>query len=416
MSECSQRCFRNCFLCIGWRKIALMVAESLVMHVDMDAFFASVEQRENPDYRGRPVVVGALPGGRGVVATCSYEARVFGIHSAMPVSEAYRRCPDAIYLRPRMQEYAKVSRRVMGALEGISPVVEPVSIDEAYVDISGLDRLLGSPRDIGRKAKTHILETVGLTASVGIGPNRLIAKLASDHRKPDGLTVVLPDAVEDFLDPMPVENLRGVGPRTRKAADRLGIRRVSQLRAYPLELLKMHFGDKAGISLYEQARGLASAAVGVKAPRKSISKETTFDRDVIDERLLRETLRELAAQVGRIARRKALSGTLVTLKIRLAGFETHQRQRRLRTGTNGDGEIFRTGWELYRTSGFVGRPVRLIGIGVSGWTSADAQTDLFSDSPKQSRENRLYDTLDRVSERYGAGKLSLGMGRKDREI
>ncbi len=385
------------------------------MHLDMDAFFASVEQRENPDYRGRPVVVGALPGGRGVVATCSYEARVFGIHSAMPVSEAYRRCPDAVYLRPRMQEYAKISRRIMQALEGISPVVEPVSIDEAYVDISGLDRLLGSPRDIGRKAKADILAAVGLTASVGIGPNRLIAKLASDHRKPDGLTVVLPDAVEDFLNPMPVGKLRGVGPHTRKTADRLGIQRVAQLRACPLELLKMHFGDKAGVSLYEQARGRASAVVGAATPRKSISKETTFDADVGDERLLRETLRQLASQVGRIARRKALSGALVTLKIRLAGFETHQRQRRLGLRTNGDGEIFRNAWELYRTSEFVERPVRLIGVGISGWTSADAQTDLFSDSGKESRANRIYDTLDRVSERYGEGKLSLGMGRKGPE-
>ncbi len=390
-----------------------MVAATLVMHVDMDAFFASVEQRENPDYRGRPVVVGALPGGRGVVATCSYEARVFGIHSAMPVSEAYRRCPGAVYLRPRMGEYAEISRQVMRALEGISPVVEPVSIDEAYVDISGLGRLLGSPRDIGRKAKTDILAAVGLTASVGIGPNRLIAKLASDHRKPDGLTVVLPDAVEHFLDPMPVANLRGVGPRTRKTADRLGIRRVAQLRAFPLELLKMHFGEKAGVSLYEQARGLASAVVGARAQRKSISKETTFDADVRDERLLRETLRELASQVGRSARRKALSGTLVTLKIRLSGFETHQRQRRLRMRTNGDGEIFRTAWELYRNSGFVGRPVRLIGVGISGWTSADAQDDLFADSRKQAKDNRLYDTLDRISEKYGEGKLSLGMGRRD---
>ncbi len=392
-----------------------MVSESLVMHVDMDAFFASVEQRENPDYRGRPVVVGALPGGRGVVATCSYEARVFGIHSAMPVSEAHRRCPDAVFLRPRMKEYGKISRRVMQALGRISPVVEPVSIDEAYVDIAGLDRLLGRPREIGRRAKDEIFAAVGLTASVGVGPNRLIAKLASDHRKPDGLTVVRPDAVADFLGPLPVGNLRGVGPRTLRTAERLGIRRVEQLRRYPLELLKMHFGDKAGASLFEQARGLASAAVGVKSPRKSISKETTFDSDVADERLLRETLRELASQVGRSARRKALNGALVTLKIRLAGFETHQRRRRLPTRTNADGEIFRTAWDLYRTSGFVARPVRLIGVGISDWTTMAGQEDLFADAERRAREHRICDTLDRVSDKYGEGKLSLGMGRKSNE-
>jgi DNA polymerase-4 len=390
-----------------------MMTTGLVMHVDMDAFFASVEQRDYPEYRGRPVVVGALPGGRGVVATCSYEARTFGIHSAMPISEAHRRCPDAVYLRPRMKCYARVSRQVMQALEGVSPVVEPVSIDEAYVDISGLDRLIGSPEEIGRKTKTDIRGLVGLTASVGIGPNRLIAKLASDYRKPDGLTVVLPDAVAGFLGPMPVGNLRGVGPQTRKIADRLGIRRVAQLRGYPLELLKMHFGDKAGVALYEQARGMASAAVGARSARKSISKETTFDADVSDERLLRTTLRELASQVGRTARREGLTGALVTLKIRLAGFETHSRQRRLQVQTNRDGEIFRAGWDLYRSSNFVGRPVRLIGVGISGWKARNAQTDLFVDPDKQAREKKLYDTLDTVTDLFGEGKLSLGMGRRD---
>ena len=214
---------------------------------------------------------------------------------------------------------------------------------------------------------------------------------------------------------MPVENLRGVGPRTLKTAERLGIRRVAQLRTYPLELLRMHFGDKAGAALYAQARGMASVVVGVTAPRKSISKETTFDVDAGDERLLRETLRELASQVARSARRKALSGTLVTLKIRLSGFETHQRQRRLGARTNGDGEIFRAAWDLYRNSGFVGRPVRLIGVGISGWTTEDVQPDLFVDTGKQARRSTLYDTLDMVSERYGEGKLSLGMGRKGSE-
>ena len=389
-----------------------MTTSGLVMHVDMDAFFASVEQHENPHYRGRPLIVGALPGGRGVVATCSYEARAFGIHSAMPISEAYRRCPDGIYLRPRMRRYASISRRVMQALQDISPVVEPVSVDEAYVDISGLRRLIGSPEEIGRKTKATIRAAVGLSASVGIGPNRLIAKLASDYRKPDGLTVVLADAVENFLGPMPVGNLRGVGPQTRKIADRIGIRRVEQLQGYPLELLQMHFGDKAGVSLYRQARGMASAVVGMRDSRKSISKETTFGADVTDERLLRTTLRTLASQVGRTARREGLSGILVTLKIRLTGFETHSRQLRLRFQTDSDGEIFRAGWELYRSSEFVGRPVRLIGVGISGWNAQDTQADLFVDSDKQAREKKIYATLDLVGDLFGEGKLSRGVARK----
>jgi len=179
-----------------------------IMHLDMDAFFASIEQRDNPEYCGKPVVVGAMPGRRGVVSTCSYEARKYGIRSAMPISEAHRRCPDAIYLRPDMARYAAVSKQVMHALGDISPVVEPVSIDEAYIDISGMERLIGEPEEIGRLTKQKVMYRVGLNRSVGIGPNRLIAKLASEYQKPDGLVVIRPDQIQVFLDPMPVSNLR----------------------------------------------------------------------------------------------------------------------------------------------------------------------------------------------------------------
>ena len=185
-----------------------------ILHLDMDAFFAAVEVRDDPSLRGRPVIVGALPGGRGVVATCSYEARRFGIRSAMPIGEAYRRCPHAVYLRPRMAAYAEVSRQIRAVLQRVLPVVEAVSIDEAYADATGLADLLGPPQEIGRRVKADVQAAVGLTASVGLGPNRLIAKLASDFDKPDGLTVVPPERVQGFLAPMPVGNLRGVGPRT----------------------------------------------------------------------------------------------------------------------------------------------------------------------------------------------------------
>lgn len=380
-----------------------------IMHIDMDAFFASVEQRDCPEYRGRPLVVGALPGKRGVVATCSYEARSFGIHSAMPISDAYRRCPDAIYLRPDMARYATASRQVMTALETISPVIEQASIDEAYVDISGLDRLFGGPEEIGELTRQRVRQAVDLSCSVGIGPNRLIAKLASDYRKPGGLTVVKYADVQDFLDPMPVSNLRGVGRQTLKGIHRLGIRNVAQLRGYSLERLQHYFGEKGGCKLHDQARGVASDRVGSKEGRKSISKENTFNQNVTDQRQLREKLRSLSSEVGRTARNEGVKGRVVTLKLRLEGFETHTRQRRLNEPTDADAVIFKRAWDLYRSSGYQGRSVRLIGLGISEWDSDAPELDLFDDPEQRKQDESLYATLDKVASKFGRGKLSLGL-------
>ena len=296
-----------------------------IAHMDLDAFFASCEQLEHPDYRGLPVVVGARPGHRGVVAAASYEARRFGIHSAMPISEAFRRCPDAVFLRPDMQKYKRYSQQVFQILATMTPVVEGASIDEAYLDVSGLERLSGTPETIGREIKQRILSETGLTASVGIGPNRLIAKLGSDYRKPDGLTVITPEQVLDFLAPMPVSNLRGLGQQTRKIFKRLGISSVAQLRAIPLPVLAQHLGTRAAASFHRQALGIASDRILPGQRRKSISKETTFATDIRDTTLLHDTLRRLASEVARTTRREGLSGSVVTLKIRFEGFETCKR-------------------------------------------------------------------------------------------
>ncbi|AKH19468.1 DNA polymerase IV [Sedimenticola thiotaurini] len=380
-----------------------------IMHVDMDAFYASVEQRDHPEYRGLPVVVGAQPGRRGVVSTCSYEARVFGIRSAMPISDAYRRCPDAVYLRPDMPRYVEVSRQVLEVLADISPVIEQVSVDEAYLDITGLERLYGPPRSIGERVKERVRERTGLNCSVGIGPNRLIAKLASDYDKPDGLTIVDVNEVERFLDPMPVSNLRGVGPRNLKTMARLGIKTVQQLRALPLDQLNSYFGDSMGESLYRQARGVSSDRVGEQSGRQSLSKETTFNEDITDQEQLRATLRGLAAEVGRSLRQAGLKGNVVTLKLRLSGFETHTRQRRLSSPGNADATLFRVAWELFQSSAFVRRPVRLIGLGVSDWSDgAHTNLDLFDAVEDDERQERLYSMLDKATERFGNGKLSLG--------
>ena len=384
-----------------------------VGHADLDAFYASVEERDCPEYRDRPVVVGALPGHRGVVAAANYRARACGIHSAMPLAEAYRRCPDAVYLRPDMAKYARVSRQIFEILGTLTPVVEPVSIDEAYLDLTGLERLVGPPEKIGREIKRRILEATGLRVSVGIGPNRLIAKLASEHRKPDGLMVVSPDQVLDFLEPMPVANLRGVGRKTQQVFDRLGIETVAQLRAIPLRYLEEAIGKQAAASFHAQARGIASADVISGRHRKSISKETTFAEDILDRDVLHDVLRTLASEVASTARREDLAGSVVALKIRFAGFETYTRQHTLSAPTHDERTILREAWRLFHHGNLPNKPVRLIGVGISHWVQAQStQSDLFSPTQQHDRDERLLETIDRAAARFGKGVLQLGCATK----
>jgi DNA polymerase-4 len=395
------------------------MSQRLIMHIDLDAFFASIEQRDHPEYQGRPLVVGAEPGKRGVVATCSYEARRYGVRSAMPISEASRRLPpETVYLRPNITRYGKVSRQIMEILENISPAVEKVSVDEAFLDISGMERLIGSPEEIGRRAKALILERVGLTASVGIGPNRLIAKLASDLQKPDGLTVVLADQVQAFLDPQPLTVLRGLGAKSAPILQRLGLKTVADVRRLSLLDLRRHLGELAGSKIYEQARGIASDRLYLNTERKSISKETTFNEDINDSEILRGTLHWAAQEVGYIARQEGRKGNIVTLKIRFRGFETRTRSRTIATPTSADREIFRQAWELYLAERWEGRAVRLIGLGISGWESDISHTrdqgDLFGEMEPEtnSKQDRLYETLDAVSEKFGRKAVRLGIRRR----
>lgn len=388
------------------------------MHLDLDAFFAAVEQRDHPEWCGRPLVVGAQPGGRGVVATCSYEARRYGVHSAMPITQAVRRLPpETLYLRPDMARYAEVSRQIMALLAQISPLVEQVSIDEAYLDVSGLERLIGPPERIGERAKTLIQEETGLTASVGIGPNRLIAKLASETSKPNGLRVVHPQQLHDFLDPMPLSALRGVGAKTAPRLQRLGWRTVGDIRRQPLQRLRESLGTGAGTALHLQARGIAEAAVQPLRQRQSISKETTFPVDISDPQPLRETLRWAAQEVGYRARHEGLAGALVSLKVRLHPFETHSRSRALSARTASDQRIFETAWQLFASSPWLGRPVRLIGVGLAGWDDADdaLQPDLFGQAPvdppmrPMPPSTKLDQTLDAIRDKLGDGLIRRGM-------
>jgi DNA polymerase-4 len=395
--------------------------QRLIMHIDLDAFFASIEQRDHPEYRGRPLVVGAEPGKRGVVATCSYEARRYGVRSAMPISEAARRLPPGtVYLRPSMARYGEVSRQIMTALESVSPVVEQVSVDEAFLDVSGMERLIGSPEVIGRRAKAVIHDAVGLTASVGIGPNRLIAKLASDYQKPDGLTLVLPDQIEAFLDPQPLTVLRGLGVKSAPILQRLGLKTVADVRQLSLLELRRHLGDLAGTKIYEQSRGIASDRIHRDTERKSISKETTFNEDITDREILRDTLHWAAQEVGYVARQEGRKGNQVTLKIRFRGFETHTRSRTLPTPTSADSEIFKQAWELFQLERWSSRPVRLIGLGITGWytdtSPAVEQGDLFEEMTPEPdpKQDLLYETLDAVTEKFGRTSVRLGIRQKKR--
>lgn len=373
-----------------------------ILHLDMDAFFAAVEQRDHPEYRGRPVVIGALPGHRGVVATASYEARRFGIHSAMPIHQAYQRCPDAVYLRPDGRRYAEASQAVMTILHDYSPLVEQVSIDEAYVDISGSDRLFGPAEKMASEIKNRIVSELHLPLSIGVGPNRLIAKLASEHDKPDGLCIVDDDEVLDFLAPLPISNLRGVGPKLQSKLRQSHIQTVRDLRQWSSKQLEQRFGENTGQMLYLQARGQGSSTLHPDEERKQISKEKTFQEDTADPDVLRRALFSLAAEVGRKARSKNLRGHVVHLKFRFPGFETHSRQQHLSQGINTDDRIANEAWALYQNSGFAGRPLRLIGLGISEWQGPDnKQLGLFAEKPEQSKAP-IYAAMDQVNSRFGS--------------
>jgi DNA polymerase-4 len=390
--------------------------ERLIAHVDLDAFFASCEQLEHPEYRGRPVVVGAMPGKRGVVAAASYEAREFGIHSAMPIGEAFRRCPDAVYLRPDIEKYRSMSKQVFQILDDISPAVEKASIDEAYLDISGLEKIIGPPKAIGARIRQRITAATGLTASVGIGPNRLIAKLGSEADKPDGLTVIKSKDILEFLGPMPVANLRGLGRQTQKKFNRLRIRTVAELRATPLDTLRKQLGERAAASFLRQAHGQASNEIFPDRQRKSISKETTFSEDIRDPERLHDVLLELAAGVARTARREKLTGTVVTLKIRFEDFETLTRQKTLAVPTNDERILLTTASSLLVNSNLPDKPVRLVGVGLSRWAhQAVTQTDLFAPAEQQEQDKKILETIDTVTEKFGKPILQVGMSRQGKK-
>ena len=348
-----------------------------IVHADLDAFYASVEQLDNPELRGRPVVVGGAAEGRGVVAAASYEARAFGVRSAMPMSRALRLCPDAVRVSPRFARYAEVSRRVMAIFRALTPLVEPLSLDEAFLDISGWVRDGAMPADVGRELKREVKDVIGLTLSVGIGSNKSVAKISSDFQKPDGLVVVPPGTEAAFLAPLPVRALWGVGPKTEAALTRAGIRTIADLARRSSADAQRLLGS-SGDFLHGMANGIDDREVIVEHERKSVGAERTFARDLSDGPELRAALNSIADEVGRRLEQSAVTAHTVAIKLRYANFHTITRQASLKTST-GDAAVIRgIASQLLDQVVAAEDQFRLLGIQCSRLAESATQTALWS--------------------------------------
>ncbi len=377
--------------------------DRVILHVDMDAFYASIEQRDNPELRGKPVVVGG--DSRGVVAAASYESRVFGIHSAMPMSEARRRCPDLVRVAPRMAHYQSVSREIFGVFSEFTPLVEGLSLDEAFLDVTSSRRLFGSSQIIATSIKHRIRERTDLTASVGVAPNKLVAKIASDLDKPDGLVIVTADEVHAVLDPLPVSVIPGVGRRTLTRLHAIGVRSIADLRVAHDHDLEPVFGRYTQRTR-ERASGIDDRPVVPSRAEKSISSEQTYNTDLGDRSAMEQQLLRLAERTAGRLRKAALSAGTVQVKIRRSDFRTFTRQRRLQPPGNGTDRIYAVARELL-SDWLHGNPdarVRLLGVGCSKLSPA-AQRDLFGgeDSDQASDFDRA---VDEIRDRFGGNALS----------
>lgn len=376
--------------------------ERIVLHIDMDAFFASVEQRDHEEYRGKPVIVGGL-GPRGVVSTASYEARKFGVHSAQAMAIARRRCPNAIFLHPDHARYSDVSRQIFSVLSRFSPVIEQLSIDEGFLDLTGMERLMKNPRAYGEEIKRAVREETGLTASVGIAPNKFLAKLASDLEKPDGLVVIRPEDAEKVLAPLPVNRIFGVGKKTEARLAAFGFKTIGQLAAADRGKLAQSLGDRMASQLLALAHGLDERPVEPRRAAQSIGREETFDEDIRSREEAEKALLALSEEVGWRLRRKGLFARTITLKIRLGSFDTFTRQQTLPEPIAYDEDIFREAQTLFRAFSMPpGQGIRLLGVS-AGNLSEGGEVSLFDDHEKK---DRLYGAIDSLKRRFGEGVLT----------
>jgi len=377
-----------------------------ILHVDMDAFFVSVELLDRPELRGKPVVVGGRPDQRGVVSAASYEARRYGIQSAIPLRTAARLCPHAIFLDGRHELYGEWSDRVAAILAKYAPIVEMTSIDEAYLDLGGTERLHGPPLAAAHRLQREIWETTHLPCSLGLAVSRLVAKVASDQAKPRGLLWVPAGSEEGFLAGLPVRKIPGIGKVTEAALKGLGIATVGELALVPREKLEEVFGQW-GTALYRKARGMDSFEFFVDAEPKSISHNRTFGEDTGDPELLRSTLSHLAQKAAKRLRDSGLHAGTVTLTIRYAGFETHTRAKSLVEPTDLDSVVLGTLLQLFETNWDRQRKVRLLGAGLSNFSHGTEQLDLL-DTGRRERLERLARATDRLRDRFGFSKIQFG--------
>ena len=385
-----------------------------ILHVDMDAFYASVEQRDRPELRGRPVIVGGT-GGRGVVSAASYEARRHGVHSAQPTATARRLCPDGVFLPVRMSHYAQIARQIRDILFSFTPLVEPLSLDEAFLDVRGCEGLFGPAPEVARRVKQRVRAETSLIASVGVAPNKFLAKLASDHGKPDGLVVVPPEQVVAFLAPLPVGRLWGVGAKAEKRLHQLGVRTVGQLAALPERHLVERFGD-LGRHVWLLAHGRDERAVVPDREAKSISSETTFAQDIGDRDVLRAWLLDLVDHLGGRLRAQGVRARTVELKLRSSDFRTRVRSLSLSEPTDLTEPLWEAARELFERSLTAEvLPLRLLGVGGSNLSrDAAVQGDLF-DGERRARQGQLDRAVDAIRGQFGAAAIRRGsvFGRGD---
>ncbi len=387
------------------------MTDRYIVHVDMDAFFAAIEQRDNPAFKGKPVVVGADPKagmGRGVVSTCSYEARKYGVHSAMPISIAYRKCPQAVFLPVDMEKYLFVSARISAIFQEFTPNVEQVSIDEAFLDISDTYKLFGSPFDLCVAIKERIKKETGLTASVGLAPIKMAAKIASDMNKPDGLFEVKKEKLLDFLWPLDVNFLWGVGEKTRKALNQIGVYTIGSLAKKSKEELINIFG-KNGLWLWQMSQGIDDSGVVVGREAKSISNETTFEKDILDRRHIEGELCRLCESVSDRLRKENLKSRTFTLKVRLEGFQTYTRSKTFGTPTNFSEDIIRVIKQLYEDFEIKDKKVRLVGVRAANFSAAD-ESVLFKDRIEVKKED-VHKAVDKIRGKFGAASICRAISR-----
>jgi DNA polymerase-4 len=395
------------------------MGQRTILHVDLDAFFASVEQRDNPELRGKPVLVGGASG-RGVVAAASYEARAFGVFSAMPMVEALRRCPRAIVVSSNMGNYGEASQAFFDILEDFSPLVEGLSVDEAFVDVTGMERLLGDAASIAGQIKSRVRSELELVASVGIAPTKFVAKIASDIRKPDGLCIVSPDEILSFLHPLPVSRLWGVGKVTQQRLADLGLRYIGDVAAFPRLILEKKLGAVSGAHLHNLAHGIDSRSVETGREMVSIGHEETFERDTGDIHKIGNILLRQADKVARRMRKRELRSRTVVLKIKYADFTLVTRRKTLADPTSDAQVLANTAKELLAAlpiaiGGGKNREVRLCGLSVAGLEDRNGPRQLGFAESSRAKGERLGDVLDKIQDRFGDASVSRASHAKTRE-